>query len=193
MAAIASNVDKSSTRKKFLEEQLQFQKKLNNITNRIHSAKDTNDILINLQSEILGLFDADRNTIYVVDGVKKQVVSRFKTGDEVAEIRVPITNESISGYCAASGKIVNIVNTYYDNELRRINPKLQSNKSFNAKTGYKTTQVLASPVTYNKYLLCVIQLLNKKDESHFTLEGQSSVQEIAKVLGLAFFNNQKIV
>ena len=121
MAAIAKKEDSSLSREAALEQQLQFQKRLNNITNKIHSAKDTNDILLNLQSEILSLFDADRITIYVVDGVKKQIVSRFKTGTEVAEIRVPISNESISGYCAASGKVVNITNAYDDNELRRIN------------------------------------------------------------------------
>ena len=109
MAAIYRQNDSAAVGERNLEEQLEFQKRLNNITNKIHAAKDTNDILINLQKEILGLFDADRITIYVVDGIKKQVVSRFKTGDEVAEIRVPIDNESISGYCAAAGKIVNIV------------------------------------------------------------------------------------
>ncbi|MBN2126314.1 MAG: GspE/PulE family protein [Deltaproteobacteria bacterium] len=193
MAAIAREIGASPSREKSLEEQLKFQKRLNNITNRIHSAKDTNDILLNLQSEILGLFDADRITIYVVDGVRKQIVSRFKTGDEVNEIRVPISNESISGYCAASGKIVNILNAYDDNELRRINPELQFNKSFDAKTGYRTTQVLAAPITYNKYLLGVMQLINKKDASHFTLDDQASVLEISKVLGIAFFNNQRAV
>lgn len=193
MAAIAKQKEEPDSRERSLEEQLRFQKQLNNITNKIHSARDTNDILLNLQSDILSLFDADRITIYVVDGVKKQIVSRFKTGDEVNEIRVPVSNESISGYCAASGKIVNILNAYDDNELRRINPDLRFNKSFDAQTGFKTTQVLASPITYNKYLLGVIQLINKKGGRHFTLEDQVSVQEIAKVLGLAFFNNQKIL
>jgi hypothetical protein len=93
---------------KSLEEQLRFQKKLNHITNRIHAAKDTNDILLNLQHEILSLFDADRITIYMVDGIKKQIVSKFKTGSEVAEIRVPLGSGSISGYCAASGRLINI-------------------------------------------------------------------------------------
>ena len=193
MAAIAKKADQVSSRELSLEQQLQFQKRLNNITNKIHSAKDTNDILLNLQSEILSLFATDRITIYVVDGVNKQIVSRFKTGSEVAEIRVPVNNSSISGYCAASGKVVNITNAYDDNELRRINPELVFNKSFDQKTGYKTTQVLAAPILHNKYLLGVIQLINKKDGSHFTLEDQSSVMEIAKVLGLAFFNNQKVV
>ena len=98
MAAIVRNERQFQSREKSLEEQLEFQKRLNNITNKIHSAKDTNDILINLQSEILSIFDADRITIYVVDGVKKQICSKFKTGNEVNEIRVPIDNESISGY-----------------------------------------------------------------------------------------------
>ena len=174
-----------------LEQQLEFQKRLNNITNKIHSAKDTNDILLNLQSDILGLFDADRITIYVVDGVKKQIVSRFKTGDEVGEIRVPVGNESISGYCAASGKVVSIADAYDDEELRRINPNLNFNKSWDQKTGYKTTQVLAAPITFNKFLLGVVQLINKREGTPFTQEDHSSVLEIAKVLGIAFYNNQK--
>ena len=193
MAAIAKKTAQENSRESSLEQQLQFQKRLNNITNKIHSARDTNDILLNLQNEILSLFSADRITIYVVDGANKQIVSRFKTGTEVAEIRVQINNSSISGYCAASGKTVNITNAYDDNELRRINPELIFNKSFDEQSGYKTTQVLAAPIIHNKYLLGVIQLINKKDGSHFTLEDQSSVMEIAKVLGLAFFNNQKII
>ncbi len=193
MPAIVKKTEQTDfSREASLEQQLQFQKRLNNITNKIHSAKDTNDILINLQDEILSLFEADRITIYVVDGANRQIVSRFKTGNEVAEIRNPINNASISGYCAASGKTVNIANAYDDNELRRINPELVFNKSWDQKTGYKTIQVLAAPIIHDKYLLGVIQLMNKKDGSHFTLEDQSSVMEIAKVLGLAFFNNQKI-
>ncbi len=174
-----------------LEDQLKFQKRLNNITNKIHAAKDTSDILLNLQGEILGLFDADRITIYMVDGIKRQIVSKFKTGNEVSEIRVPIGNDSIAGYCAASGRMVSIANAYDDTELKKLNPSLSFDKSWDEKTGYKTNQVLVAPVSYNKYLLGVIQLINKKSGKQFTQEDQTSVQEIAKVLGIAFFNNQK--
>ena len=175
---------------KSLEDQLRFQKKLNNITNRIHAAKDTNDILLNLQNEILSLFDADRITIYMVDGIKKQIVSKFKTGNEVAEIRVPLGSGSIAGYCAASGRLISISNAYDDKELKSLNQDLTFDKSWDEKTGYKTNQVLVCPVSYNKYLLGVIQLINKKSGKSFTSEDQNSVQEIAKVLGIAFFNNQ---
>ena len=192
MAAVPQKkIADSGTGKRSLEEQLEYQKKLNNITNRIHGANDINDILLNLQSEILGLFDADRITVYVVDGVKKQIISRFKAGDEVNEIRVPITNSSISGYCAASGKMANIKNVYDENELKAINSQLKFDKSWDQKSGYKTTQVLVAPVVYNKYLLGVIQLINKRTGERFTKEDETSVQDIAKVLGTAFFKNQK--
>ena len=82
MGAVPEKIADSASGKRSLEEQLEYQKKLNNITNKIHGANDINDILLNLQSEILGLFDADRITVYVVDGIKKQIISRFKAGDE---------------------------------------------------------------------------------------------------------------
>ena len=176
---------------KSLEEQLRFQKKLNHITNRIHAAKDTNDNLLNLQHEILSLFDADRITIYMVDGIKKQIVSKFKTGTDLAEIRVPLGSGSISGYCAASGRLINIANAYDERELKAIHPDLAFDKSWDEKTRYRTKQVLAAPISYNKYLLGVIQLINKKSGQPFNAEDHNSVQEISKVLGIAFFNNQK--
>ena len=190
MDSIVKRTNNSAARQRPLEEQLEYQKKLNNITNKIHSAKDTDDILLNLQGAILSLLDADRITVYVVDSIKREIVSRFKTGDEINEIRVPINNGSISGYCAASGSVVNIIDVYDQNELSQINPQLEFDKSWDQKTGYKTTQVLVAPVVHNKYLLGVIQLINKKFGQHFTQEDQSSVQDITKVLGAAFFKNK---
>jgi len=191
MAANVTPEQQAVPLEKNLEEQLKFQKRLNNITNKIHAAKDTNDILLNLQGEILSFLDADRITIYMVDGIKRQIVSKFKTGNEVSEIRVPIGNDSIAGYCAASGKMVCIADAYDDGELKRFSPSLTFDRSWDEKTGYRTNQVLVAPVFYNKYLLGVIQLINKKSGKQFTQEDQSSVQEIAKVLGIAFFNNQR--
>ncbi len=191
MAAIVKETEQSTPGGKSVEDQLKFQKRLNAITNKIHSAKDTTDILLNLQGEILGLFDADRITIYVVDGIKKQVVSKFKTGDEIAEIRVPIGMESIAGYCAASGRVVTIANAYDEQELKKINPELTFDKSWDEKTGYRTKQILVTPVSYNRYLMGVIQLINKKNGATFSTDDQATVQEISKVLGIAFFNNQK--
>ena len=175
-----------------LQKELEFSKKLNYITNNIHSSKDIDDILINLRGSILSLFDADRLTIYVVDGANREIVSRFKTGEEINEIRVPINNTSIAGYSAQSGKIANIADAYDDNALKKINPELRFDRSWDQKTGYTTRQVLVAPIRFDKYLLGVIQLINKLNGKHFTLEDQKSVMEIAKVLGIAFYNHQRL-
>ena len=175
-----------------LEAKLEFQKRLNRIVNKIHSAGDNNEILIHLQDEILSIFDANRITVYVVDGLNKQIVSRFKTGSEVNEIRVPIDKNSISGYCAASGRVLNVFNAYDESELRKINADLAFNRNYDIRTGYRTNQILAAPILYKNYILGVIQLINKKDGGPFTLEDEASVVEIANVLGIAFFKNQQV-
>jgi len=192
MDAIAEKLGNSSEKKNTLQEQLEYQKRLNNITNKIHSARGTDDILLNLQGEILGLFDADRITIYVIDSIKTEIVSRLKSGNEVSEIRVPINNGSISGYSAASGKVVNILDVYDQDELKQINPQLKFDKSWDQVTGYKTTQVLAAPIVHNKFVHGVIQLINKRTDQRFTDADQSSVLDIAEVLGAAFFKNKKV-
>ena len=175
-----------------LQKDLQFSNRLNFITNKIHSSKDIDDILINLMKSVLSLFDADRLTIYVVDKASKEIVSRFKTGDEINEIRVPISDSSIAGYSAKSGKIVNIANAYDSDELKRINPELTFDRSWDEKTGYTTMQVLAAPITFDKYLLGVIQVINKVSGKHFISEDQKSVIAIAKVLGIAFYNHKRL-
>jgi type II secretory ATPase GspE/PulE/Tfp pilus assembly ATPase PilB-like protein len=175
-----------------LQKELLFSKSLNFITNKIHSAKNVDEILINLRDSILTLFDADRITIYIVDGAHKELVSRFKVGEETNEIRVPLANASIAGHCGVSGRILNINNAYDGKELKEINPELSFDKSWDQKTGYMTKQVLVAPIKFSKYLLGVIQLINKVAGNRFTLEDQKSVSEIAKVLGVAFYNHQRL-
>jgi type II secretory ATPase GspE/PulE/Tfp pilus assembly ATPase PilB-like protein len=178
---------------KVLRQELEFSKRLNFITNKINASRDIDDILINLRESILSLFSADRVTIYVVDGANKQIVSRFKTGTEINEIRVPINNTSIAGHCASSGKMANIVNAYDGTELKRVSPQLTFDRSWDEKTGYKTKQVLVAPIKFKKYLLGVIQLVNKVNGKYFSLEDQKNVQEIAQVLGIAFYNHRKLL
>ena len=174
------------------KEKLVYYKTLNDIANQIHSAKNTNEILINLKDQILSLFDADRNTIYVVDGKTKEIYSRFKAGDFPKEIRVPINNKSIAGYTANTAQITNIANAYDRHELTMLNRELSFDKSWDEESGYVTKQILTVPIFFKKYLIGVFQLVNKKNGDRFTLEDQNSAVEMAKVLGIAFFNHQKV-
>ncbi|OQY46917.1 MAG: pilus assembly protein [Desulfobacteraceae bacterium 4572_87] len=179
--------------KKALEKQLEYQKKLNDITNKIHSAKDTNDILLKLHKDLLEFFDADRLTVYVVDRAKREIYSKIKTGDNPTEIRVPISKKSLAGYCASTGKLLNIKDVRDSNELQSIDPGLAFDITWDKKTGYRTKQMLVVPVVYDRYLLGIIQLINKKSGECFNQTDQSAVLDISKVLGIAIFKNQKTV
>ena len=178
-----------TNKQKILEDQLKYQKRLNSITNRIHSARDTNDILLELHGDLLGFFDADRLTIYLVDRAKREIYSKIKTGDEVNEIRVPINYGSLAGFSALSGKLLNIQDVYNNDELKRFDSRLKFDKTWDQRTGYRTKQVLVAPVTYNRYLLGILQLINKKCGERFSQSDQSSVLDIDKVLGIAFYQN----
>ena len=103
----------------------QYKARIQAIGNRLNAANNLGEALINLKDEICELFSADRITVYVVDGVKRELVSRFKSGNEVAEIRIPVAQTSIAGYAALKQTLVNIKDAYDQKELTAIDPELQ--------------------------------------------------------------------
>ena len=175
-----------------LKSEVEYRTHLQEIGNKINATANLDEILIDLKDEITTLFEADRITVYVVDGKKRELVSRFKSGIEISEIRIPISINSISGFAAFKQKIVNIRNVYDDAELAKIDAELKFDKSWDKKTGYHTKQVLVCPIVFQKYLLGVIQLINRKDGSAFTEVDERSVQELAKILGIALYNQKRM-
>ena len=166
--------------------------KLIDITNRIHAASNVDEILIDLKDHIVKLFEAERLTVYVVDGIKKELVSRVKSGDEISEIRVPISTTSLSGYVAHKGQLINIKNVYDDKELAAIDPKLTFDKTWDEKSGFRTRQVLVAPINFRRYLMGAIQFINRKDGRPFTERDEAAVREMAKTLGIALFNQKRM-
>ncbi|HEY7129875.1 MAG TPA: ATPase, T2SS/T4P/T4SS family, partial [Nitrospira sp.] len=105
----------------------------------------------------------------------------------------PITEQSLAGFCAKYLRPVNIADAYNTAELQGIHPSLNHDTSYDKRTGFKTKQVLTYPIVAdNKYLMGVLQLLNKKSGLRFTRKDEESVAEIAKALGIAFFNLKKV-
>jgi type II secretory ATPase GspE/PulE/Tfp pilus assembly ATPase PilB-like protein/GAF domain-containing protein len=177
-----------------LEDQLILRKQLQDITNRINAAQNIRQILVDLKDGILALFSAHAVTIYVVDKVKKnEIYSMFLAGSQIREIRVPISNKSIAGYVANTGNSVNIADAYDTNTLKSIHKDLTFDVSWDKKTGFKSRQILAAPIFYNKSLMGVIQILNRKPggSGSFSDEEVGFIKEIADVLGIAFYNQER--
>jgi type II secretory ATPase GspE/PulE/Tfp pilus assembly ATPase PilB-like protein len=176
-----------------LQQKIEFAEHVKRITNQIHAASDLDQILLDLHKDILSLFDAEDLTLFAFDSEKKEIFSKVPHIDTVEEVRIPITEQSLAGFCAKYLRPVNIVDAYNIAELQGIHPSLVHDTSYDKRTGFKTKQVLTYPIVAdNKYLMGVLQLLNKKSGGRFTRKDEESVAEIAKALGIAFFNLKKI-
>jgi len=176
-----------------LQQKVTFAENVKRITDQIHSANDLDHILLDLRKDILSILDAEDLTIFAFDSEKKEIFSKIPHIDSVEEIRIPITEQSLAGFCAKYLRPVSIADAYNIAELQGVHPSLLHDTSYDKRTGFKTKQVLTYPIVAdNKYLMGVFQLLNKKSGARFTRKDEESVAEIAKALGIAFFNLRKI-
>ncbi|MEE9913079.1 MAG: GspE/PulE family protein [Deltaproteobacteria bacterium] len=175
-----------------MDEKLRIRKNLQDITNRIHAAQNIPQILVDLKEGILNLFQSDSITIYVVDKLRNEIYSMFLAGSQLKEIRVPISNQSIAGYVANTYNIVNISDAYNQAELKTIDFELTFDSSWDKKSGFRSRQILAAPIFYEDQLMGVIQILNrKKGDNKFSEDEVGLAMEIAEVLGVAFYNQQR--
>jgi len=174
-----------------LERELDYRKKLTQITNQINSAESISHILMTLKDKILELLDAERLTIYAIDTKNQELYSLQKVGDVPKEIRVPKSFASIAGFTALARKTVNIKDAYDAAELAKFHQNLKFDQRWDKQTGFRTKTVLAVPIMFEKYLLGVIQLINKRHGPAFTSQDEDGTEEIARILGIAFYNQHR--
>ncbi|MBC8284295.1 MAG: GspE/PulE family protein [Nitrospinae bacterium] len=166
---------------------------LHRISQAIHSAKNIDEILIEFKESILNLFEAQAITIYAVDGQKNEIFSKVKSGEQINEIRVPISPVSIAGWVGSHQTSVNISDVYNEQELQGYHADLKFDSSWDQKSGNVTKSVLVYPMIHAGKLMGVIQLVNKLDGGNFTEQDEKSAAIIAETLALAFHNQAKYV
>ncbi len=183
---------KSEKNIQHLKSEVAYRSKSQKLNKKIFAASNLDEILIDLKDEITTIFDAERLTIYYVDGVKRELVSRLKDGDEISEIRVPLAISSIVGFAAFKQKLLNIRNVYDEHELSQIDGSMKFDRSWDDRTGFKTTQVLVAPIIFKKLLLGAIQLMNRSDGNAFTPADERNLKELAETLGIGLYNQKRM-
>ncbi|HUP64863.1 MAG TPA: ATPase, T2SS/T4P/T4SS family [Thermoanaerobaculia bacterium] len=174
-----------------LERELDYRKKLSLITNQINSAESIQQILMTLKDRILELMDAERLTIYTVDTKNQELYSLQKIGEVPKEIRIPKSFASIAGFAALSRRTINIQDAYDSAELQRLHPNLRFDQRWDKQSGFRTKTVLAVPILFEKYLLGVLQMINRRHGSSFTPQDVEAAEEIGRILGIAFYNQHR--
>jgi type II secretory ATPase GspE/PulE/Tfp pilus assembly ATPase PilB-like protein len=171
-----------------MSHKLEFQKKLQSVTNKIHATNNLDEIMLELSQDICALFAADRLTVYVVTEDRSTIISKVKTGlASFKDLKLPINEQSIAGYVALCKKIINIKDVYDDNELKGIHPQLRFLKEVDRRTGYRTKQMLVSPVLEpgTNEMIGVIQVINSKSGQPFSQLAEEGAAHLTETLAIA--------
>jgi len=188
-------LESKTTTQDNLAEKLNFSKRLQGVTNKIHATNNIDEIMLELSQDICGLFNADRLTLYLISEDKTSIVSKVKTGlNSFKDLKLPIAEQSVAGFVAVHKKPINIKDVYDDNELKSYSPQLNFLKQVDSKTGYRTKQMLVAPVidAQNKELIGVVQLINSKTGQPFPpVMAEEGITLLCETLAIALRQRQK--
>ncbi|MEM9265708.1 MAG: GAF domain-containing protein [Cyanobacteria bacterium P01_F01_bin.13] len=160
------------------------QKGLNALLNAISSLEQSLDLEVTLQSvmaEARKLMQADRSTLWLMDG--NELWSQVSSADctELVELRQANDQESIVGYVASTGETLNILDAYKDSRF---------DSSADERTGYRTRSILCMPVFNSSgQIMGVTQLINKA-QGPFTRSDESFMRAFNTQAGIALENAQ---
>ncbi|HZX31940.1 MAG TPA: ATPase, T2SS/T4P/T4SS family [Rhodocyclaceae bacterium] len=172
---------------------LLFLKNLQTVTNKIHATRNVDEIMLELSQDISSLFNADRLTIYIVSEDKQSIVSKVKMGlNSFKDIKLPINEQSVAGYVAATKKTVNIRDVYDEAELGRHSPKMKFLQEVDKRTGYRSKEMLVAPIVDGEgELLGVLQLINNKAGAPFSTVAEEGAGELGQTLAIALNQRQR--
>jgi len=146
--------------------------KIINLGIEITQVKDIDVLLEKILKEARKLVNADAGSIYIKEGdtlkfsytQNDTMQKRLPVGKKLiySTFSIPINNQSISGYVANTGEMLNIPDVY---KLSGGLPYL-FNKRYDDLSGYRTQSVLTFPLKTNHGdIIGVLQLINGQNET----------------------------
>jgi type II secretory ATPase GspE/PulE/Tfp pilus assembly ATPase PilB-like protein len=170
------------------ERRLDFQRRLQAISTRIHATANLDQIMLDLGLDFCDLFDSDRFTLYVVTPEQDALLAKVKTGlSSFRDLKLPIGPGSVAGFVARTRQTVNIADVYDEAELQRLSPNLRFQRGVDQKTGYRTREMLVAPlIDAAGTLLGVIQFINHRGGGPFPQLCLDGVKQLCETLAVAF-------
>jgi type II secretory ATPase GspE/PulE/Tfp pilus assembly ATPase PilB-like protein len=173
------------------ERRLDFQRRLQAISTRIHATANLDQIMLDLGLDFCDLFDSDRFTLYVVTPEQDALLAKVKTGlSSFRELKLPIGPNSVAGFVGQTRQTVNIADVYDEAELRRLAPNLRFQRGVDQKTGYRTREMLVAPLVAPSAepggaLLGVVQFINHRAGGPFPPLCLEGVKQLCETLSVA--------
>lgn len=152
-----------------IDERKKFQEVLN-VGLEVIQTRDIDILLERILTKARHLTNADAGSIYIKEG--ETLLFRYTQNDTLQKqlpagkkliystFTIPVSNQSISGYVANTGKVLNLDNVY----TLAGNVPFSFDPSYDKISGYKTRSVLSFPLkTHTDEVVGVLQLINATD------------------------------
>ena len=161
---------------------------LNRIGIALSETRDVGQLLELILRKAREITGADAGSLYLVERdavpagagwrapqLRFKLIQNDSLQFPFSEHTLPLTEESIAGYCASHGEVVELADAYRIPKQR----PFHFNSSFDQETGYHTRSLLALPMKNGKgEVLGVLQLINCKRIPKLRLTGAASVRRL---------------
>ncbi|GJL78391.1 MAG: hypothetical protein NPINA01_13800 [Nitrospinaceae bacterium] len=155
------------------------------ILHQTKTAEDIDAFIPGLMEDLKDHFDCEAITLFAVDYSTHQLFSKNHVSPIISEIRVDISLNSLAGFVAGTGNSLNIIDVNDKEELVQYHPQLTHEDSWDDLLDFKTKSVIAVPLPYNRNLIGVLEIVNKKNNGYFSLVEFQFAKNISTALGWA--------
>ncbi len=159
---------------------------LTKLHTQINKAQTFAEGLPDTETMMLKFLDAERLTVYQNARNGQEILAKHKTGQELQEIRLPLSANSIAGYVAVSGQPLRIADVHNAKSLTAIHRTLRFDDSYDKRSGFVSKSMLVVPIRKGKPLLGVLQIINKVKKGVFDDLDLKYAQYIAGMLATKF-------
>ncbi len=123
---------------------------------------DVIKVLDKTASVVKHIFDSERATIFRVIRETQELESIAYLGNVSKMIRVPISADSLAGFCALKQNSFVLPDAYGD--LSSVHENLQFDGSWDELNNFKTRDVMCAPILFKGKLLGVVQVINSRND-----------------------------
>ena len=188
-STLGSGQDRASTFAVTFE--LLFHKQVQQLTQKIQAATDAVATVRSMSEEICKVLNADRLSVFLADASQKHLLTQMQLSDgSTPDLKLPIDTKSIAGFVAKTKRVVNLANAYDDEALKLIHPELRFLKAVDTKTGYRTRELLATPIMVGETILGVLQFVNNKNSVAFSKLELEGTELLAKTIASRIVKKQ---
>ena len=119
--------------------------------------------------ELCATLNAERIGLFLVNEDGVTITSKVTTGMTLRTgVRLPISPKSLAGYVALIKRQLNIEDVYNVGALQAIHPELRFVDAVDKSTGFRSKQMMISPIMAGNVILGVLQVINNKNGQTFS-------------------------